>query len=350
MQPSSTLRSRLGAFSVIAVVLGGTTAAFAYTAGWISPDRLSREKVVAGLSPPEGPAPGHRRNHVKGICFTGTFEANGAGAALSRASLLAVGSYPVIGRFNLATAAISDPDAKPRVRGLSLQILGTDGSEWRTAMITAPFFPVSTPEAFYALQQASASKEPGAMGAFAATHPEIVRLGAWAKSAPWTASYAEERYNSLNAFIFTSTDGQNRAVRWSMQPEAQPVAVSPDQLATRAPDFLEQDIKARVAAGPVRWTMVVTIAGPDDPVADPSKAWPEGRRTVEVGTLTAREVEDEADGPCRDVNYDPTVLPDGMSTSADPFPAARSSAYALSYQRRAAEAAQYPRTTPGARP
>ena len=39
-----------------------------------------------------------------------------------------------------------------------------------------------------------------------------------------------------------------------------------------------------------------------------------------------------------------------MRTSADPFPAARSSAYALSYERRAAEAAQYPRTAQGARP
>jgi catalase len=331
-------------------VLCGATAAFAYTAGWISPDRLSHEKVLAGLSPPGGPAPGHRRNHAKGICFTGTFEANGAGTALSRASLLSTGSYPVIGRFNLGTADISEPDAKPRARGLSLQILGPDGSEWRTAMITAPFFPVSTPEAFYALLQASRSKEPGAMRAFAAAHPEIARFGAWAASAPWTGSYAEERYNSLNAFIFTDAQGQDHAVRWSMRPQAQPVPVPPDQLATRPPDFLDEEIKARLAAGPLRWTMEVTVAEPGDPVADPSQVWPESRRTVDVATLTIQALQDEADGPCRDVNYDPTVLPRGMSVSIDPFPAARSSAYALSYRRRAAEDAQYPRTTPGAHP
>ena len=85
------------------------------------------------------------------------------------------------------------------------------------------------------------------------------------------------------------------------------------------------------------------MADPGDPTADPSKAWPEGRRTVDAGTLTVDRTVPEADGPCREINYDPTVLPDGMRTSDDPFPAARSAAYAVSYNRRTAEAADYPR-------
>jgi catalase len=135
----------------------------------------------------------NRRNYVKGICFTGTFEANGAGAVLSQAPMFSAGSYSFVGRFNLASADISEPDAKPRARALSLQILTPGGSEWRTGMITAPSFSVSTPDAFYALLQASASKEAGGMRDFAAAHPEIARFGAWARSAPWTGNYAEER-------------------------------------------------------------------------------------------------------------------------------------------------------------
>ena len=77
---------RLGPLLFIAAVVGVAAIAFAYTAGWLSPHRLTPKKLVAGLAPPGGPALGHRRNHAKGICFTGTFEANGAGAALSRAS------------------------------------------------------------------------------------------------------------------------------------------------------------------------------------------------------------------------------------------------------------------------
>ncbi len=69
--------------------------------------------------------------------------------------------------------------------------------------------------------------------------------------------------------------------------------------------------------------MVVTVANPGDPTADPSKAWPEDRRTVEVGTLTVQQIQPERDGPCRDINFDPTVLPTGIRTSDDPFPAAR---------------------------
>ena len=119
-------------------------------------------------------------------------------------------------------------------------------------------------------------------------------------------------------------------------------------LAKRGPNFLEQDIAQRVASAPQRWTMVVTVANAGDPTADPSKAWPEDRRTVEVGTLTAQQVQAEPDGPCCDINFDPAVLPSGMRTSDDPFPAARSAAYAKSYDLRTAEAKDYPRTTTGA--
>jgi catalase len=96
--------------------------------------------------------------------------------------------------------------------------------------------------------------------------------------------------------------------------------------------------------------MAVTVASSGDPTADPAKAWPADRRSVEVGTLTVQQIQAEPNGPCRDINFDPTVLPSGIHTSDDPFPAARSSAYAKSYDRRTAEAADYPRTAMGAKP
>jgi catalase len=343
-------RSVFGSLALISVVVAGAAAAFAYTAGWFSPRRLTPDKVVDAFTPPTGAPLGHRRNHAKGICFTGRFESNGGGSALSRAQVFTRGQYPALGRFNLGTADPNAPDATVRVRGMGLRISTPDGQEWRTAMVDPPFFPVSTPQAFYELLLASASKDSSAMRTFAGAHPEIAAFGAWAKSAPWTGSYAENRFNGLNAFIFVDNSGAEHAVRWSLLPAAQPVPVSPDDLAKRGPNFLEEEIAERVRGGPLRWTMVVTVANPDDPTADPSKAWPEDRRAVDVGTLTVEEIQPERDGPCRDINFDPTVLPSGMRTSDDPFPAARSSVYAKSYDRRTAEAKDYPRTATGANP
>jgi catalase len=345
-----TARSVFGSLVLIAAVVGATAVAFAYTAGLFSPRRVTPDKMVDALTPPGVDASGHRRNHAKGICFTGIFEANGAGSALSQAQVFTRGQYPALGRFNLATPDPNALDATARVRGLGLRISPPGGQEWRVAMIDPPFFPVSTPQAFYDLLLASASKDPNAMKTFAEAHPEIGAFGAWAKSAPWTGSFAEERFNSLDSFIFTDNSGAEHAVRWSLLPTAQPVSVSPADLAKRGADFLEQEITERVHGGPQRWTMVVTVANPGDQTADPSKAWPEDRRTIDVGTLTVQQIEAEPDGPCRDINFDPTVLPTGMRTSDDPFPAARSSAYAKSYDRRTAEAADYPRTTTGAKP
>ena len=335
-----------GSLAVIAIVVAAGAAAFAYTAGWFSPERLTPGRLVAALAPPSGPALGHRRNHAKGICFSGVFEANGAGSELSQASVFARGRYPVLGRFNLGTADPNVKDATVRVRGLGIRISPPDGQEWRSAMINAPIFPVSTPATFYELLRAEGAN---AIPTFAAAHPEFAPFGDWATNGPWTGSYAEERFNSLNSFVFVDSSGAEHVVRWSLLPAAQPVAVSSEELAKRGPDFLEKEIAQRVAGAPQRWTMVVTVAGAGDPTADPTKAWPADRRTIEVGTLTAQHVQAEPDGPCRDINFDPTVLPAGMRTSDDPFPAARSAAYAKSYDLRTAEAKDYPRTT-GATP
>jgi len=343
-------RSTLGSLIVIAIVIGAGVAAFAYTAGWFSPQRLTPTRLVDVLAPSAGPSPGHRRNHAKGICFTGEFEANGAGSELSKAQVFARGRYPVLGRFNLATADANAADATVRVHGLGIRIATPDGQEWRSAMIDPPAFAVSTPQGFYELQEASKSEDANAMKNFIAAHPEFAAFGDWAKNAPWTDSYAEDRFNSLNSFVFVDKAGAEHVVRWSLLPAAPPVSISPDDLARRGPDYLEEEIAQRVSSAPQRWTLVVTIANPGDPTADPSKAWPADRRTVEVGTLVVQQIEAEPDGPCRDINFDPAVLPTGIRTSDDPFPAARSAAYMKSYDLRTSEAKDYPRTATGTKP
>src|SRR5262249_61827048 len=54
-------RSVVASLVLIAVVIGCGAAAFAYTAGWFSPQRLTPDKFVEAFMSPGGPPLGHRR-------------------------------------------------------------------------------------------------------------------------------------------------------------------------------------------------------------------------------------------------------------------------------------------------
>jgi len=54
-------------------------------AGWLSPARLGPDKIVDALEAHDGKHPGFRRAHAKGLCFSGYFDSNGQGGALSKA-------------------------------------------------------------------------------------------------------------------------------------------------------------------------------------------------------------------------------------------------------------------------
>jgi catalase len=347
----------IAALAGIGVVVAGAAAAFSYTAGWLSPDRLTPTRLVDTLSKLGGDPLGHRRNHAKGICFTGEFEANGAGAAFSKAPMFLTGHYPVIGRLAIATQSPGAADQTGRVRSMAFRITAPDGQEWRSGMNDIPFFPVATPAAFYDSLQinlpdpATGKPDPAAGPRFVGAHPEFLPFLQWLNTAPWTSSFVDQAYNSLNAFTFVDAGGTRRAVRWSMQPTLPPQLSTPADLAKLGPNFLEQDLVDRLKQGTLTWHMVVTVAAPGDPTNDATKAWPDDRQHATVGDLVIHSAQAEADGPCRDFNYDPLILPAGIEPSDDPLLPARSSAYAVSFDRRTAEASHYSRTpapgTPG---
>jgi catalase len=105
------------------------------------------------------------------------------------------------------------------------------------------------------------------------------------------------------------------------------------------PNFLFDDVVQRLRQGPLRWHMVVTVAAPGDPVDDATKPWPSDRPQVDVGTLTIDRATTEEAGACRNITFDPLILPAGMASSDDPLLAARSAVYAVSLTRRDGEPA-----------
>ncbi|WP_414450661.1 catalase family peroxidase [Burkholderia sp. 22PA0099] len=328
---------------LIGGVAAAAVAAFAYTGGWITPHRLTADRIVNGLQGPGDPHPGFRRNHAKGICVTGSFESNGDGAAWSSAPFFAAGvSTPVVGRFAVPGGNPYAPDTSVPIRSLALRLTAPDGAQWRTGMNAMPVFPVATPEAFYAQlvatqpDPATGKPDPKKVGAFFASHPETAAFRAWVKTAKPSASFATESYYGINAFYFVDAQGAKHAVRWRVVPEQQDGAVA------SGPNVLQPDLEERLAKGPQRWHWLVTFANPGDPVDDATKPWPADRKTIDLGTLTLNQAEAQDSGPCRDINYDPTVLPRGIEVSDDPLLAARSAAYAVSYRRRTSEEAAVP--------
>jgi catalase len=335
-------------FAVIGGVVLVAAGAFAYAGGWLTPNRLTPARMVAALSNRGGHPAGHRRNHSKGVCFTGVFEANGRGAEYSTAPMLASGRFAVVGRFAIAVGNPAAPDIMGRVQSMAIRIVSPNGEEWRSGMNNSPVFVVSNPKDFYqltlaqAVDPATGKPNPAAAKHFFATHPASAAFNRWTQTAPWTGSWADQTYNSLNAFRFIDARGEKHTVRWSMEPTATPSPIPKASLATLGPQFLHDDLVRRLSSGPLTWRLVVTLAEPGDPSADATRAWPADRKHVDVGTLVVQRAEDEAAGPCRDINYDPTILPHGIVVSDDPLLPARSAAYARSFDLRTAESAQYP--------
>jgi catalase len=334
-------------WAIIGLVVAGSAAAFGYVGGWLAPDRLSPKKVVDVLQASGGEHPGYRRNHAKGICVGGRFESNGALQGDSRAALFAPGvSTPVVGRLALPGGNPYAADSSVPIRSFALRFDLADGEQWRTGMNAMPVFPVSTPKAFYDLQVATGpdpktgKPDPAKAGAFFAAHPEAGPFLGWVKTAKPPASYATETYGSINAFYLRDAAGVRRAVRWKVVPET-PAAGDGSPTAGDT-DYLAADLVKRLAAGPLRWHLVMSFAADGDAVDDAAVAWPDSRRSVDAGTLVIDSWQAQADGPCRDVNYDPTILPQGIEASGDPLLAARSAAYAESYLRRTREEGHLP--------
>jgi catalase len=323
---------------------------FAYVGGWLSPGLLTPGRFADGFQEVFGVHPGFRRNHAKGLCVGGYFESNGQGARLSKASVFEPGRVAVTGRFSLAGGQPFAADGPAAVRGFGLRFEPRYGGQWRTAMVDIPVFAVGTPEGFYdqllasKIDPATGKPDPAKMTAFLAAHPETVRAITIIKAKPFSSGFANATFNGLNVFRFTNAAGDTTPVRWSMVPVD---AFAPEGPAdAQDKNYLFDALIARLRRGPVQWHMIITIGQLGDRTDDATLPWPDTREHLDVGTLTLDNVAAEAPGNCRDINFDPLVLPDGIAPSDDPLLSARSAVYSQSFTRRAGETKEPSAVTP----
>ncbi len=313
---------------------------FLYAGGWFTPHKLTPAGIINTFEYVNGVHPGFRRNHAKGVGVTGYFESNGQGQAVSKAQVFRPGRVEILGRFALAGGKPYADDTPTTVRSLAILFKQPDGEEWRTAMINIPVFLVKTPQAFNEFLVASSPDPatgkdvPGAMNAFLAKHPETAAALQIIGRHPFSSGFGDSPYYALNAFRFVNAQGESTPVRWYVTPDQTSQANS---AATTDKNYLFDGLIAQLHAKPLRWHLILTIGQPGDPTADATAAWPPDRKQIDAGTLTTNSIESEATSPVRDINFDPLVLPDGISPSDDPLLSARSAAYSQSFTRREGE-------------
>ncbi|HVY07772.1 MAG TPA: catalase family peroxidase [Burkholderiales bacterium] len=299
---------------------------------------LSEQLVGAFNTLAGGPHEGYRANHAKGVLATGTFTPTDVAPSLSKAAHLQ-GTVPVTVRFSNATGVPVIPDADPNAspHGMAIRFQLADGSYTDIVAISANGFPVKTPEDLLALLTAVAKSGPDApkpspIEQFLGSHPETVKFVTTPKPAP--ASFATLPFYGVNAFKFTNAQGVSEYGRYQILPVAGDQRLSDKAVAEKGPNYLMEELPARLAREPVQFRLIVQLAKKGDSLTDPTSVWPDDRAQVDLGliTLTA-PVANDAQAQ-KALMFNPLTLTDGIEASADPILLARPGAYAVSIGQR----------------
>jgi catalase len=278
-----------------------------------------------------------RALHAKGTLCRGTFTPTPEAATLTRAEAFNGGAIQATFRLSNGSGDPGVPDYQPDPRGLAAKLYLESGERTDIVCVSTPVFPVATPEAFIEMLRAQGAG-PAALVKLPlvfARYPSALRtLPVAAPSLRPPASYAVIPYHGLHAFKWIDASGGSRYVRYRLVPRAPRETVTPWAARRRGPDYLQEDLRARLASAPIVFDLEVQIAIPGDPVDDPSAAWPRARRTVTVGRydITGLETERETGGDV--LVFDPTRVIDGIVCSDDPVLRFRHDAYSESVARR----------------
>jgi catalase len=286
-----------------------------------------------------GTTAGHRPVHAKGLVCKGTFTPSKAAATLSKAAHFQGASVPVTIRFSDGAPNPSIPDNSPDAgpRGMAIRFQPPGGEETDIVAISHNGFVVATGEEFLALQKAVVATDPSKphpwpIEEFLGGRPLALKFVQENRLVP--TSFANESFFSNNAFMFVNKNGVKQAGRYKILPVAGQRNLSEAEAKTRPANFLVDDLKSRLAKGPIKFRLVVQLPNPGDPTNDSSLVWPEDRKTIDVGVISVTSVDPDSDTVEKKLAYDPTNLADGIELSDDPLPALRSKVYALSVKYR----------------
>jgi catalase len=299
------------------------------------------EAILAQFDAIFGLHPGFRPAHAKGALLTGTFTPAPEAAKLSRAPHLTRESTPVTVRFSDSTGipVIPDYDQNANPRGMAIRFNLAEHVHTDIVSHSTDGFPTHTGDEFLGLLKALATTAPGMpsptpIEAFLGSHPAALVFVQTPKPSP--ASFATEAFFGVTAMHFINAAGETRFGRYRIVPSAGVEHISDEAAQAKGADYLFNEIKQRIAAGPVKFEVKAQLADPGDIVDDATIHWPETRELVTLGTLSLDfAIADDAAEQKKTI-FDPIPRVDGIEPSADPLLELRAAIYLISGRRRRA--------------
>ena len=292
-------------------------------------DLIGQFHTIFGLHP------GFRPAHAKGILLTGTFTPASEALSLTRAPHIARASTPVSVRFSDSTGlpTIPDSDSNSNPHGMAIRFHLAERVHTDIIGHSADGFPTRTGQEFLEFLRAVAASAPATpsptpVEVFLGTHPAALAYVQTPKPNP--ASFATEAYFGVTALRFLNQQGVARYGRFRISPQAGVEHLDEGTAKAKDANYLFDELKRRVAAGPIRFDIHVQIAGQGDTVDDATVHWPENRPLIHFGTvaLTAEAPDNAAQQ--KHIIFDPIPRVDGIEPSDDPLLELRAAVYLLS--------------------
>jgi catalase len=326
--------------AVLALLVTATCLSFLSNGAFAAEEKTLSQELVDALNVLSGgPHAGFRANHAKGVLATGSFTPTDIAASLSKAPHLQGKTVPVTVRFSNGTGVPNLADANPSAspHGIAIRFQLPDGSYTDIVSISYNGFPVATPEEFLALLKAFAASGPDAakptpIEQFVGSHPATLKFATTPKPAP--VSFGTLSYFGVNAFKFTNAQGVSEYGRYRILPVAGDQSIDDKTAATLPPNYLMEDLPARLAKEPVQFRLVAQLAKKGDSTTDPTAVWPEDRPQVDLGIITLNAPVANDAAAQKALMFNPLILPEGIEPSADPVLLARPGAYAVSVGQR----------------
>jgi catalase len=117
-------------------------------------------------------------------------------------------------------------------------------------------------------------------------------------------------------------------------PEAGVHVLTADEAKAAPAHGLLDEIRNRVAAGPVAFHLTVQVAEPGDVTSDPTVAWPADRRVVDLGRIVVTKAVADNAAAEKKIAFLPNKTVPGWGPSDDPFLSTRTAVYGVAYPKR----------------